>query len=249
MLSHFRIMLITTMMLTVGFACMRSKTALALNKFVQDQSTYMTSQSQQGLVNRFISYFFPKNRKYTASGGKRRAPVTFGESCSAEKNPLVALIPGEKDKSYTVITSQNSPTLWFYSTQVDSEDFKKEFTLKDEQENKLRSIDYIKSSIPGVIGVRVNENIEQGKYYFWSFNIICNPKKRDKDIRVRGEILKLEGLQKSISSPEERAIVYAKDGFWSESLTTLITEVYPNDRQRGLLLINQLLESVGLDPL
>jgi Domain of Unknown Function (DUF928) len=246
---NFRIMLVSIVIANTLFGHMASKNALALNQTVQTKSSYLTSKSQQGIIDRFIRYLFPKNRKYTASGGRRRAPVTFGDSCPVKKIPLIALIPGENDASYTVITSQSNPTLWFYAPQANSENFKKEFTLKDEQDNKIESIEYIDSSIPGVIGVRVKENIEQGKYYFWSFNIICNPQKRHKDVRVRGEILKLEGSYSSIASSEERAILYAKDGFWSESLTTLITEVYPNDSQRGLLLINQLLKSVDLGPL
>jgi len=115
--------------------------------------------------------------------------------------------------------------------------------------------DFIKSNIPSLIGVKINsqQSLTLNKDYVWYFNVICDPKHRDKDKRVNGKIQRTKATDSLVpganATTRERAELYAQDGLWSEALTELIYEFYRQDPQRAKPLINDLLTSVGLPSL
>ncbi|MCA1990658.1 MAG: DUF928 domain-containing protein [Coleofasciculus sp. S288] len=213
--------------------------------------------------------FIPREltAKDDAPGRRKPGGKHGGNKCPSVSLPLTALVPGEEavsnsqgespvvsvSKSFRTLTAKADPTFWFYVPYGSDFELDAEFVLTTLNENQKMSLVsktvYRLENTPGIIPIPLSLP-EIGKDYYWSFTIKCD-KDRAANISVNGKIQQVKPSPQftplETATPEEKAILYARDGLWNDALSTLIKEVRPRDRQRATLLMTQLLQSVQLD--
>ena len=185
--------------------------------------------------------------------------------CPYVEPSLTAFVSGNKDTDTNEQTSVRSttakadPTFWFYVPSPSSSQLSAEFKLMliddttkepvgepifDNKEYKLEPTD---EKLTDIFRIQVPTVLEFDKNYYWGFRIICDQNRRDLDLTVDGYVTRVQARQEFKSSEgaatEQKAIFYAREGLWHETLTTLIEEMCPQDNQKAKSLITQLLES------
>jgi len=184
----------------------------------------------------------PDNRQ----GGTHR-----GDACPTDLS-IIPLIP----KSHDGLTLGESPTFFAYisdsSTQV-------EFTLQsdDEKGTEVYKTTF-KVDKPGIVEVSIpamgdrQKSLEIGQRYQWSFSVACDDDPSG-NYFVYGIVQRIEPqetLKNDLANadPMARAIVYAKNGIWYETLATLaqMRRLAPDD-SRSRTEWTQLLQSQGLE--
>ena len=172
---------------------------------------------------------------------------------------ITPLIP----ESNIGLTLTESPTFFVYVSQPSAQ---VKFTLLNEDESEVvYETTFLKIDQAGIVGVSLSEkgktkNIEVGKRYVWSFALVCDPEDRSGDKFVKGWMERIEpqaSLKSDLANPDPmaKAIAYAKNGIWYETLATLaqMRRLAPDDS--GLktewtqLLQSQGLESIADQPL
>ena len=190
--------------------------------------------------------------------GNRQGATHRGEACPKDLS-IIPLIP----KSNDGLTLGESPTFFAYvshsSTQV-------EFTLQanDEQGTEVYKTTF-KVDKPGIVDVSIpamgdrQKSLEIGQQYQWSFSVACDDDPSG-NYFVNGIVQRIEPqetLKNDLANadPMAKAIAYAKNGIWYETLATLaqMRRLAPDDS--GLraewtqLLQSQGLESIADQPL
>ncbi|WP_424100006.1 DUF928 domain-containing protein [Moorena producens] len=182
----------------------------------------------------------PVRRRHAGSSGGNNQ-CQSGES---KRIPLTALVP---DGEYKVLTAQGFPTFWFYVPYFSNSQLKAQFSLRNlDDKLDLQEEEYYLVGTPGIIEVSVLKSLEIGKNYRWFFEIICNPEDPSANSYVNGKVMRVNLTPELRSLPEapiERAKLYARNGLWSETLTTLLEDF---DSQEVRLQLTQLLQSEGL---
>lgn len=148
--------------------------------------------------------------------------------CPVYNSPilLTALIPD----SNISLTLSEYPTLFFYIPHTQAA--KAGFVLRDEQDNELYNITIPIKNNYGIVSVSIPSSttlppLKVGKYYWWSFALILNPSARDEDAVVSG-VLKRVQLEPTVerklnnASLRDRPAIYAANGIWHETLTSLV---------------------------
>jgi hypothetical protein len=154
------------------------------------------------------------------------------------------------------------PTFFVYVSQPSAQ---VQFILLNEDESEVLYETTLKIDKAGIVGVSLPEkgktkNIEVGKRYVWSFALACDPVERSGDYIVKGWMERIEPqatLKSDLANPDPmaRAIAYAKNGIWYETVATLaqMRRLAPDDS--GLraewthLLESQKLNSIADKPL
>ena len=183
------------------------------------------------------------------STGQTAGRVPSGE-CQSVKSvdtPLTALVPISKTSSGNQVvwglTSAEYPTLWFYVPYPLTDEHPGELRLteQDEKGNPVYKPIRVTGTAPGIIGVRLPSTeaaLKIGKLYTYNFVVICDKQDSSKNIYVTASVERrtpspsLESqLRKATGRERELAALYAKEGFWYESLTTLakLHRANPND--------------------
>ncbi|MEG4146608.1 DUF928 domain-containing protein [Microcoleus sp. Pol12B5] len=160
------------------------------------------------------------------------------------------------------LTLTESPTFFVYVSQPSAQ---VEFILLNEDESEVVYETTLKIDKPGIVGVRLSEkgntkNIEVGKRYVWSFALACDPLERSGDYIVKGIVQRIEPqetLKSDLANPDPmaKAIAYAKNGVWYDTLATLaeMRRLAPDDSRLTTewtqLLQSQGLESIAAQPL
>ena len=171
---------------------------------------------------------------------------------------ITPLIP----ESNIGLTLTESPTFFVYVSQPSAQ---VEFILLNADESELLYETTLKIDKAGIVAVSLSEkgkkkNIEVGKRYVWSFALACDPVERSGDYIVKGWMERIEPqatLKSDLANPDPmaKAIAYAKNGIWYETLATLaqMRRLAPEDsRLRAewtLLLQSQGLESIAAQPI
>ena len=203
-----------------------------------------------------------EDEEYTGTGV---AAGTYGPGeCPDIQPPLTAFVPGDRGTSFRAKTAKADPTFWFYVPSPSNSQLSAEFklmliddTTKEpvgepilDKEYKLEPTD---EKLTDIFRIQEPTDLEFDKNYYWGFTIICDPNQRDSDLTVDGYITRIQARQEFNSSEratkEQKAIFYAKEGLWHETLTTLIEEICLQDNQKAEVLITELLKSddvVGL---
>jgi hypothetical protein len=195
----------------------------------------------------------------TAGPDNRRGATHRGEACPKDLS-IIPLIP----KSNHGLTLGESPTFFAYvshsSTQV-------EFTLQaaDEKGTEVYKTTF-KVDKPGIVEVGIpaigdrQKSLEIGQRYQWSFSVACDDKDLSGNYFVYGIVQRIEPqetLKNDLANPDPmaRAIAYAKNGIWYETLATLaqMRRLAPDDSgprtEWTHLLQSQELESIADLPL
>lgn len=196
-----------------------------------------------------------KERVTTASGkddgGTRDAKgSTNGDTCPPTDVMVKALVPGDNSNSKTILTAQSYPTFWFYIPY--SSKLTVEFIVQDDKNNYVEKEEYKLPGEPGIINISLSKQakpLETGKKYFWSLKIKCNPKKSGADRYVNGFIKRVKSnpnlTPTATTKPEQKAKLYAEDGLWLDSLTTVIQEMSSANPKQSTY-INDLFQVYGL---
>jgi hypothetical protein len=188
----------------------------------------------------------------------RRGATHRGEACPKDLS-IIPLIP----KSNDGLTLGESPTFFAYvshsSTQV-------EFTLQagDEKGTEVYKTTF-KVDKPGIVEVSIpamgdrQKSLEIGQRYQWSFSVACDDDPSG-NYFVNGIVQRIEPqetLKNDLANadPMAKAIAYAKNGIWYETLATLaqMRRLAPDDSELRAewtqLLQSQGLESIADQPL
>jgi Domain of Unknown Function (DUF928) len=194
----------------------------------------------------------------------RQGATHRGTPCPKNLSIIPLIPPGNQG-----LTLTESPTFFAYispaSTAV-------EFTLqtKDEKPTKIHQTTFTVDK-PGIVGVRIpaggdqKKSLEVGKEYQWSFAVVCNPEQsklgdRSGDYFVEGYVKRIEAepnLKSDLTNPDPmaRAIAYAKNDIWYETVATLADLLHkaPDDAKLTAewrnLLQSQKLDSIADQPL
>ncbi|KAM3089685.1 DUF928 domain-containing protein [Phormidesmis sp. 146-35] len=127
------------------------------------------------------------------------------------------------------LTTSDRPTLWLNLPQGLEAGVAIAWVLRDEAGNPILKTRFkapktppgvISLSVPPTTGLKVNQT------YRWTVSIYCDPQEPDEPITLRGRMTrsvlspKLQA-QIAAATPLEKATLYAENGIWYDSLTTL----------------------------
>ncbi|MEG3847171.1 DUF928 domain-containing protein [Microcoleus sp. herbarium19] len=162
------------------------------------------------------------------------------------------------------LTVAESPTVFAY---ISPNSIPIEFTLQTDDE-KLTEVyqTTFKVDKPGIVEVSIPKKgssqnfLEVGKRYQWWFVTVCNPGERAGEYSFKGFVKRIEPqetLKKDLANPDPmaRAIAYAKNGIWYDTISTLaqMRRQAPDDpmlkAEWTQLLQSQKLESIADQPL
>lgn len=241
---------------------------------VQSQQTETTPDVQQAppeaSESRLI-FNLPQATRRPPPGRRRGGGTHGGNQCPSLNPPLTALVPGTEENSTGVaegtittsasrnvigLTAEGEPTFWFYIPYPSTSNLSAKFVLVNDQDELVYQNTFPLTGIPGIVKVRptstlMSAPLEVGKRYHWSLSIICNPQDSSANTYVEGWIERVELTTNSISqlktaTSEEKAIFYAQQGFWYETLIN-IENLCSTDPKKANLLLTSLLQSVGLN--
>ncbi|MEG3882095.1 DUF928 domain-containing protein, partial [Microcoleus sp. herbarium7] len=155
--------------------------------------------------------------------------------CQIEMHPLdncprdlsiIALMP----PSNSGLTVAESPIFFAYISQAST---RVEFILQTQDTyNTLIYETTFTVEKPGIVGVSIpatgdnKKSLEVGKEYQWAFSVVCDPEDRSTDYYVDGLVQRIEpvpSLTSELANPDPmaRAIAYAKNEIWYDTVTTL----------------------------
>lgn len=166
--------------------------------------------------------------------------------CQSVDTPLTALVPISKisDDKQVVwgLTDAEYPTFWFYVPYSLTRERPGELRIKttDEKGNSVyKSLIRVTGTTPGVVSVRLPSTeapLKIGQLYTYLFVVLCDPNESSQNKFVAASVERIASSaslasQLSTVTPRERAVLYAQEGFWYESLTTLgeLRRANPND--------------------
>lgn len=192
--------------------------------------------------------------------GNRQGATHRGPKCPPDLiRPLVPEIN-------VGLTVSESPTLFAYvSRPLTQVEFIVTTEKSTEEPEEVVYETAFKVDKPGIIAVTIpavvdnKKSIEVGKRYQWSLSVACNPGEntgdRSNDFSVTGSVERIEAQPKlkndlANTDPMARAIAYATNGIWYETVATL-AEMWrkaPNNAQLTTQW-KQLLQSQKLDSL
>lgn len=172
------------------------------------------------------------------AGGASRGGVCDQDQ-SIPSLPLTPLRPDASLAGGIGLTLESQPQFLVYLPQTLAKNA--EFTLKDEQGNNVYQAELPINGQSGIISISLPKNsvqLENGKNYEWYFSIICNPKKRVKDVTVNGLIRRevpgtnLANQLQNVAA-RERPRIYAQNSIWHEAIANLaeLISQNPNDSQ------------------
>lgn len=215
-----------------------------------------SSNSSKGIVFKRIKAPNRGLPRGTRQAAKR------GEGCPEVKIPLTALVPISETESGEKVdwglTSAEHPNLWFYVpySLTDKRPGELRIKTKDENGNNIyKTLIKVTGTNPGIISISWHSTeapLKIGESYIYQLVVGCNPDEASENEFVTASIERQEPSatlksQLSKATPRQRAILYAQEGFWDESLTTLgeLRRANPNDASLTADWGN-LLESAGL---
>lgn len=198
----------------------------------------------------------PTRRSHAGSRGCRDSAQ---QHLSTKTKFLTALAPiyQTQDSESVVwgLTTLENPHFWFYVPYQLTSNHAVEFVLQDDRGNYLYRTKFSGTgTLPGILSVQLPSNVslQTEQNYSWHFLIYCDsstPSSYVNGLIKRVELSRWESQLNSLT-PQERAILYANEGIWYDTLTELaqLRRVAPqNDRLTDDWV--SLLQSVGLEEL
>ncbi|GAC1472128.1 MAG: hypothetical protein NVS2B14_16820 [Chamaesiphon sp.] len=176
---------------------------------------------------------------------------TRGGQCSP-KSPI-GLLPKTTNLG---ITTANQPTIFLYVPQNSATSA--EFVLKDDLGKQVYKTKLFIPTTSGIFSLTLpaevtSSSLEFDKNYQWSFSMICDADDASANASVQGWIVRGKpnatlSEQLNSAKPYERPAIYAKAGFWYDTLSTLaeLRRSNPNDVKLADEW-SELLKSVGLN--
>jgi hypothetical protein len=187
------------------------------------------------------------------TGGGRR------DSCPDVNPKLTALVPITKEADSVTnvwgLTSAEHPTFWFYLPYTKNSKYPTEFVLQDSEGETIHQAEISLPEKPGIISVTIPNNatpLAIGKQYRWFLKVYCSGQKNSFPIYVDGVInrVNLNAIatqQLRMATPQQQTNIYAKNGIWFQTLTSLGELRRKNPQDATLQAAwNSLLAEIGL---
>ncbi|MEC4812038.1 MAG: DUF928 domain-containing protein [Scytonema sp. PMC 1069.18] len=217
-----------------------------------DKNFNINTQNRLGKLN-FPRTGSPVGRR---QGGARR------NGCPDVKQPVTALVPGEKtlnneSVSFLALTVSEYPTFWVYTPELSTNLRNGEFVFQDERGKNIYKTPLTLPEKSGVIGISLPQQPEYAlrtnNKYQWYFKIYCgNPENTSNYYYVKAWVQKvaltpnLESQLKAAKPKEYTA--YTANQIWQDALTNLAELRRNNSNSPGLGRDwNDLLKAVGLE--
>jgi hypothetical protein len=184
-------------------------------------------------------------------------------SCAAPNEDITAVLPLQpktvaKTKIPVELTVSSHPT--FFINIPKNTATSAEFWLKNEDKTVLvkEEIDLTNKNT-GIIAYTLPKSfkgLEAGKKYVWRFSLLCDPVDRSGNPGTSGWVERTEPSTtvarqlKTAKTLDERAAIYANNGYWQDTLKALtdLRTANPNDTDI-VASWNNVLTSVGLKSL
>lgn len=160
--------------------------------------------------------------------GRREGAGTRGPCMKAyrEKESIysTALVP----ETNLTLTLSEYPTFFLFVPPTNAKTM--EFTLSDMNRKTLYRQTLATPAKAGVVAVSLPKNellpMDVNKLYQWSFTLKCSGVGKEEDIRLSGWIQRVSStpalsIALEQATPRSRASVYAANGIWQDTLTTL----------------------------
>lgn len=193
----------------------------------------------------------------TKPGGSRNP-------CPAIQKTLTPLVLTTKQSENRELrwgyTTKGNPTLWVYVPYDAQSISSSKFSLRNQAGEAVYETDLTLTGTPGVISISVSSTappLESGQWYQWYLfvDVYCTPTTPAQQDSVDGWVkreepnvtLKTE-LEKA--TPQQQVILYAKNNFLYDALTTLaaIESTNPSDDNWITLLRDSGLEAIATEP-
>jgi Domain of Unknown Function (DUF928) len=242
------------------YVAILSLTVFALAIF-SNLTTQMSVKSKPILLSQNVN-FKPPN--VTPPSNRQRGTHRGAECPTDLIRPLIPEIN-------LGLTVSDSPTLFAYVSQAVPQINFVLITEKGTRNNEEIVYEIaFKVDKPGIIAITIpatvdgKKSLEVGKRYLWSLSMDCNlgemPRDRSNDFWTTGYVERVEAqptLKNDLTNPDPmaRAIAYAKNGIWYETVATLadLRRKAPGDATLAAewrnLLQSQKLDSVANKPL
>lgn len=194
------------------------------------------------------------------TGGGTRGRLKCAQDADNPQPPLTPLMPLEAPNlnpnvNSLGLTVSEHPEFFVYIPQTSATEA--QFTLMDQENNKVYQTNLPLSEEPGIVSVSLPEDLpplEVGKNYNWFFTVLCDPEDQSQNLVVGGWTQRREleadlaaKLEKA-SRPGDRSFIYAQNGIWHDSLSILAEEIRNSNRNTlAMVQWKLLLESAGLD--
>ncbi|NJM49017.1 MAG: DUF928 domain-containing protein [Alkalinema sp. RU_4_3] len=166
--------------------------------------------------------------------------------------PLTALVPIQKTATSTTVigkTAASHPTFWFYLPH--RAPFTAKFVLQDEAGEALYESDVALPTDTNILSITLPKTVAPlatGKQYQWFFKLYCqsiSPPESFVNGWIQREALPSDLTQHlKTANPQQQIQLYAKGGFWHESLATA-AELQQQNLGDGAW--GDLLRSIGLE--
>lgn len=233
------------------FVCFTSSSVPVQAKIAKPVAPTTTPVNRSNLLK--VKFVPPPVPYQDAPKGRRRGGASRCPDCKNINLPLTALVPGDNSKSFLALTSTEYPTFWFYVPYALTPEHSVEFVLQDAADNYIYKTTFTAPGTPvGVVSIPLPADgapLEIGKRYHWTF-LIQDP---SNFVFVQGFVQQVTQnstltSQLKAATPQERIALYAANGIWHETLTTLaeLRRMNPEDARLAADWVN-LLQSVGLD--
>ena len=157
------------------------------------------------------------------------------------------------------LTSIENPTFWFFIPFSSSSIKDIEFVLQNEQKKTIYRTPVTIPEAPGIVSFRLpsSATLEVGKNYDWFFkvNVACDPQQPKKLNYVEGWVQRTNlnaqlGDRLKQATPQQRVALYAENGHWYDTLTTLAEIRLAKPKDPAVFADwTSLLQSVGLENL
>ncbi len=184
---------------------------------------------------------------------RQEAAAVRGGCSNASEEKLVALLP----TTDPVLTVASYPTIFVSLPQTSAK--QAEFLLLDAKNGQVvYETTLTLPNEPGIVSISLPNNgnippLKEGTSYHWYFSVICNPQDRADDVVAEGQIQRVQpsaslAAKLQSASPRDRAALYAEEGIWYDSVTTLaqLRRSSPNNTAIATDW-TELLDSVGLN--
>ena len=197
----------------------------------------------------------------------REGGISRGSSCGSEGQAVevTALLPktneaelSKKAEIEVESTVAARPTFLIHVPQTSAKnaEFMMRKKISDQEEEIVYEQVVALPETPGIVSISLPADqaaLEVDQLYNWTFQVVCDPTDRNKDLTVQGAVKRIE-LDSSLANqlqnaePRDRPAIYAEAEIWTDALSTLadLRKANPNNQQLQDDW-NDLLSSVGLD--
>ncbi len=191
---------------------------------------YAEQINTQNPNSKLISINFEPPPPPTRGEPTGRAQGGAGRGC--EPTALVPLTKSTNGDFLWGLTVAERPHFWFSLPRNLTTKDAIEFVLKDDVGKEIYKMMLKNAEVPrGIISFTLSEKtppLQIGKLYNWSFSIYCDFQTvEDKPGNVRGSIQRvsvsttLKNQLAGAKTPVDQATIYAKNGIWFDTATTL----------------------------